>query len=328
MISPVYSAPTAACVSCPAGDDTSQSDYTATLTTDSKGNAYLYGSWNANAKLTVSADYLTSKIEKTLSASVPAQSYALDTPQTITKEKLKEWCGSATDITGYYRLEADIDLSDDGNWTPIGNAVSNRVQGRFIGTFDGDGHTITGLTSNSDDDFGLFRTIGKGGVVKNLNISCNISGGGDFKGGIAANNYGTIENCHVSGTISGSKLIGGIAGYNTYTTTSGAQIIACSNTASINGSDDVGGICGDNNKSTVLACYNTGEIKKDSEDGGAICGYNRGTVTSCYYTKGTGVGTQVTEWNDAIDDMNSALQAAGYSYQYELDTSSGLPMIG
>ena len=301
---------------------------TATLTTDSKGNAYLYGSWNANAKLTVSANYLTSKIEKTLSASVPAQSYALDTPQTITKEKLKEWCGSATDITGYYRLEADIDLSDDGNWTPIGNATTNRVQGRFIGTFDGDGHTITGLTSNSGGDFGLFRTIGEGGVVKNMNISCNISGNGGFKGGIAANNYGTIENCHVSGTISGSNRIGGIAGYNTYTTTSGAQIIACSNTASINGTDDVGGICGDNNKSTVLACYNIGEIKKDSENGGAICGYNRGTATSCYYTKGTGVGTQVTEWNDAIDDMNSALQAAGYSYQYELDTSSGLPMIG
>ena len=39
---------------------------TATLTTDSKGNAYLYGSWNANAKLTVSANYLTSKIEKIL----------------------------------------------------------------------------------------------------------------------------------------------------------------------------------------------------------------------------------------------------------------------
>ena len=147
-----------------------------------------------------------------------------------------------------------------------------------------------------------------GGVVKNMNISCNISGNGGFKGGIAANNYGTIENCHVSGTISGSNRIGGIAGYNTYTTTSGAQIIACSNTASINGTDDVGGICGDNN-------------------GGAICGYNRGTVTSCYYTQGTGVGTQVTEWNDAINDMNSVLQAAGYSYQYELDTNSELPVI-
>ena len=312
----------------PAGYHTSVVDnYTATLTTDSKGNAYLYGSWNENVRLTVSADYLTTNIEKTLGASTPAQSYALDTPQTITEEELKKWCGSATDITGYYRLEADIDLSDDGNWTPIGNATTNRVQGRFIGTFDGDGHTITGLTSNSGGDFGLFRTIGEGGVVKNMNISCNISGNGGFKGGIAANNYGTIENCHVSGTISGSNRIGGIAGYNTYTTTSGAQIIACSNTASINGTDDVGGICGDNNRSTVLACYNTGEIKKNSEDGGAICGYNRGTVTSCYYTKGTGVGTQVTEWNDAIDDMNSALQTAGYPYQYELDTNSGLPVV-
>ena len=295
----------------PAGDNTSQSDYTATLTTDSKGNAYLYGSWNEDVRLTVSADYLTTNIEKT---------------QTITEEELKKWCGSATDITGYYRLEADIDLSDDGNWTPIGNATTNRVQGRFIGTFDGDGHTITGLTSNSGGDFGLFRTIGEGGVVKNMNIYCNISGNGGFKGGIAANNYGTIENCHVSGTISGSNRIGGIAGYNTYTTTSGAQIIACSNTASINGTDDVGGICGDNNRSTVLACYNTGEIKKNSEDGGAICGYNRGTVTSCYYTQGTGVGTQVTEWNDAINDMNSALQTAGYSYQYELG-SNELPVI-
>ena len=76
----------------------------------------------------------------------------------------------------------------------------------------------------------------------------------------------------------------------------------------------------------TIICYNIGEIKKDSENGGAICGYNRGTVTSCYYTKGTGVGTQVTEWNDAIDDMNSALQTAGYSYQYELG-SNELPVI-
>ena len=312
----------------PAGDDTSQSDYTATLTTDSKGNAYLYGSWNANAKLTVSADYLTSKIEKTLSASTPAQSYALDTPQLISSIP-SNWNNSTTDITGYYKLNADITLP--GNWTPIGNATTNRQQGRFIGTFDGGGHQIKGLKSESSgDDFGLFRVLGTGGVIKNVNLTeCSIDGSGSFVAGIVATNHGTIENCHViGGTIKGKEYVGGLVSYNNH----GSVIVACSNSADISGNQDIGGLFSRTyDGTTTLSCFNAGNVTGNSGVGEIAGGIGiLGTVTTCYYLDGNSVkrtdGVETT-WDAAISDMNSALQAAGYSYQYELDTSSGLPVV-
>lgn len=312
----------------PAGDDTSQSDYTATLTTDSKGNAYLYGSWNANAKLTVSADYLTSKIEKTLNASTPAQSYALDTPQLISSIP-SNWNNSTTDITGYYKLNADITLS--GNWTPIGNATTDTQQGRFIGTFDGGGHQIKGLKSeNSGDDFGLFRVLGTGGVIKNVNITeCSIGGNSSFVAGIVATNFGTIENCHViGGIIKGKEYVGGLVSYNSH----GSVIVACSNSADISGNQDIGGLFSRTyDGTTTLSCFNAGNVTGNSSVGEIAGGIGiLGTVTACYYldensVKGTD-GVETT-WDAAISDMNSALQTAGYSYQYELDTNSGLPVV-
>ena len=142
-------------------------------------------------------------------------------------------------------------------------------------------------------------------------------------------NYGTIENCHVdvNSEVSGvGQGIGGIAGINE----SDGRIIACSNAATVTGSDrNIGGICGASNRSSLIACYNTGNISGVRNVGG-ITGRlgNYVSVISCYYTQGGGTsGTQVTAWNaDIINDMNSALQTAGYSYQYELG-SNELPVI-
>ena len=313
----------------PAGYHTSVVDnYTATLTTDSKGNAYLYGSWSANARLAVSANYLTTDIVKTLSASTPAQSYALDTPELISSIP-PTWNNSTTDITGYYKLNTDITLS--GNWTPIGNATTDTDPGRFIGTFDGGGHQIKGLKSESSgDDFGLFRVLGTGGVIKNVNITeCSIGGNSSFVAGIVATNFGTIENCHViGGSITGNAEVGGIVSYNS----SGSVVVACSNSANVSGNQNIGGLFSRTyNGTTTLSCFNAGNVTGNSGVGEiAGTGGIYGTVTACYYLDGNSVkrtdGVETT-WDAAISDMNSALQAAGYSYQYELDTSSGLPMI-
>lgn len=314
----------------PAGNNTSAADYNGTLTTDSKGNAYLYGSWGADVRLMVQADYLTSNIEKTLSTSVAAQSYAVDTPVLIPTIP-DSWKNSTTDIRGYYKLTADITLN--GNWTPIGNASTSSDVGQFLGTFDGNGYTITGLAYNSNtvDNFGLFRTIGQGGIVRNLNISdCDITSSGTIVGGIAGINYGTIENCHIVGnsTVNGNGYyIGSIAGLNE----GGGRIIACSNAATVKGSSnsETGGICGTINRSNVIACYNTGNITGSSDAGGIVERVNNGaSVTSCYYTQGgdNGYGTYVTAWTqDVVDDMNSALQNAGYPYRYVLE--GGVPKI-
>lgn len=307
----------------PAGQSSSQSNYTATLTTDSKGNAYLYGSWNASTSLTVKALYLDSgDISKNLSsASATSKSYAVDTPKMISSIP-DDWQGSTTDITGYYKLTQDITLPN-GGWTAIGGSATNlREEGRFRGTFDGGGHTISGLSGSCR---GLFNAIYGDGVVRNLTINnCNINNSSsNFVGAIAGINAGHIENCHVTGNITGGENVGGIVGYNTSSSVGNGTIVACSNSASITGSQYVGGIVGDN-RQVILSCTNSGTI---TGAGGAIA--SGGNTTSCYFSTGTnnGIGTQITnnDWSSAIADMNAALQSAGYDYQWMLQ--NGMPVI-
>lgn len=274
----------------PAGG-TATCNYSTTLTTDDKGNAYLYGSWNASTSLTVKASYLDSDISKNLSsASAASKSYAVDIPKMISQaDELIAWANSSTNIEGYYKLNNDIILS--GTWTPIGAATTNNENGRFVGTFDGNGHTISGLscTNISTDNFGLFRAIGSNGVVRNLNLqNCNISGTGSYYGGIAANNFGMIENCHIlSGKITGNSYVGGITGQ----LRSGGVAISCYNTKMVSG---IG------NRVDPIAPGN-------------------GSKTSCF-------DYNTSDWSAAIITMNAALQSAGYDYQYEIGADN-LPEI-
>lgn len=152
---------------------------------------------------------------------------------------------------------------------------------------------------------------------------------GSYVAGIVATNYGTIENCHViGGSITGNEKVGGIVSYNYL----GSVVVACSNSADVSGNQDIGGLFSlTYNGTTTLSCFNAGNVTGNSGVGEIAGGIGiLGTVTACYYldensVKGTD-GVETT-WDVAISDMNSALQAAGYSYQYELDTSSGLPVI-
>ena len=93
-------------------------------------------------------------------------------------------------------LDNDIDLSDI-EWTPIG--TESRP---YTGNFDGGGHTITGLKidKSGTDYVGLIGCLGSGGKVQNVTLT-NISvSGANCVGGIAGQNYGTVENCSVNGT--------------------------------------------------------------------------------------------------------------------------------
>lgn len=124
-------------------------------------------------------------------------------------------------------LTADINLKDYF-WTPIAG---------FNGTFDGQGHTISGVMINnsSSDDQGLFGVFGKSAKVRNLVIANSYISGGNNTGAVVGATDGTsedaslIENCHVmeSVTITGTEgaNYGGIAGF------SGGSIIACSSAA-------------------------------------------------------------------------------------------------
>ena len=192
--------------------------------------------------------------------------------------------GGKSDIN--ITLTADIDLTGK-DWTPIGTDYDNS----YKGTFDGGGHTITGLTFTTNDEFaGLFGWLNRAGSVKNVvmegvQITSNQIYGGSI-GGVVGYSWGTIENCSVSGSVSGTVYVGGVVGVQI-----GGSITGCSSSATVKGTVDVGGVAGQTNSSaTLTACYATGNViiemdPKKNIAGGSLVGMNAGSsLLACYAT--------------------------------------------
>ena len=203
---------------------------------------------------------------------------------------LLEWNEAArNDLSRNCTLTADIDLTGK-EWTPIGSYINYTYTG-YTGTFDGQGHTIFGLTINQvRDAVGLIGCIDKGGIVKNVKLKdVNITGDGYFVGGVAGTNYGTIENCSVDGTLTNNRhYLGGVVGDNY------GSIIGCSSSGTITGTNpDVGGIGGQSVGGTIMACYSVANIKGMIYSGGVLGQTNRETVViACYHAKGNVTGEQ------------------------------------
>ena len=192
--------------------------------------------------------------------------------------------GGKTDIN--ITLDKNIDLTGK-DWTPIGTDYDNS----YKGTFDGGGHTITGLTFTTNDEYaGLFGWLNRAGTVKNVvmegvQITSNQIYGGSI-GGVAGYSWGTIENCSVSGSVSGTVYVGGVVGVQI-----GGSITGCSSSATVKGTVDVGGVAGQTNSSaTLTACYATGNViieinPKKNIAGGSLVGMNAGSsLLACYAT--------------------------------------------
>ena len=191
--------------------------------------------------------------------------------------------GGKTDIN--ITLDKNIDLTGKG-WTPIGTSFDNS----YKGTFDGGGHTITGLAVTTNDQFvGLFGYLNRAGMVKNvvmegIQITSNHMFG--CTGGVVGYSWGTIENCSVSGSVSGTVYVGGVVGVQI-----GGSITGCSSSATVKGTVDVGGVAGQTNSSaTLTACYATGNViieinPKKNIAGGSLVGMNAGiSLLACYAT--------------------------------------------
>ena len=192
--------------------------------------------------------------------------------------------GGKSDIN--ITLDTDIDLTGK-DWTPIGTDYDNS----YKGTFDGGGHTITGLTFTTNDEYaGLFGWLNRAGTVKNVvmegvQITSNQIYGGSI-GGVVGYSWGTIENCSVSGSVSGTVYVGGVVGVQI-----GGSITGCSSSATVKGTVDVGGVAGQTNSSaTLTACYATGNViieidPKKNIAGGSLVGMNAGSsLLACYAT--------------------------------------------
>ena len=232
-----------------------------------------------------------------------------------TEESLRAFAAAvkADDGNGTYAhagvtlyLAGDIALT--GTWTPVGSTATY-VGDFFAGTFDGCGHTISGLNvQGSKVNQGLFAAINKA-TIRNLNVSGTVScGTKNYVGGIVGKvQAGTIENCSFSGSVTGGYT-GGIAGglnSNNVTisgcvnaadvtgTTAGgilgywkttAAIQNCYNTGSVTGSAKAGGIVGQLNKGSIENCYSTGDIGGKASQKGGIFAFSSATVKNCYYT--------------------------------------------
>ena len=192
--------------------------------------------------------------------------------------------GGKSDIN--ITLDTDIDLTGK-DWTPIGTDYDNS----YKGTFDGGGHTITGLTFTTNDEYaGLFGWLNRAGTVKNVvmegvQITSNQIYGGSI-GGVVGYSWGTIENCSVSGSVSGTVYVGGVVGAQI-----DGSITGCSSSATVKGMVDVGGVVGQTNGgATLTACYATGNVIIEIDpvkniSGGGLVGMNGGNgLLACYAT--------------------------------------------
>ena len=216
-------------------------------------------------------------------------------------------------------LTNNIDLTGI-DWTPIGTSFSNS----YTGTFNGGGHTITGLTVTGSNEYaGLFGRIGSGGKVMNVKLEgVQIESDNEMSavGGVVGYSYGNIENCSVSGSVSsnstaggvvGAQLGGSITGCNTSATVKGVtyaggiagytngggSLTGCYATGSISVENNTtnaawaGGVVGSNGSSTLTACYATGSVTSSGSGtiyAGGVTGTNDfGTLTACYHANGT-----------------------------------------
>ena len=176
------------------------------------------------------------------------------------------------EMDGHYRLTESVAVPN--NWTPIGSDATP-----FIGSFDGGGYTISGLSPpNVQQDIlyrGMFAVIGSGGVVRNLHLVVDIQGGSQV-GGIAGRNNGLVERSSVSGTVSGTHFVGGIVGWNdgiVKYSINRATVTAAGNRA--------GGIVG-NNSSIVRDSLNEADVEAGAHAGGVVgWNYASGSVLSC-----------------------------------------------
>lgn len=251
-------------------------------------------------------DYLDPQKEYTISTEAELRGLA-----SLVNEEQYFWKPNRTesfeDVT--FVLSRDITLTDV--WTPIG--VDEQIT--FSGTFDGNGHTISGLELNSEDPYcGLFGHLS--GTVRNLSVEGNISTTQDYCGGIAGfmNETGKISGCTCDVRVAGRNNAGGIVGES-----QGGRVHDCINYGEVIGASMVGGIVGESrggmvtksgnrglvfsngagsfnngtggvagrsvSASSLKYCYNTGDIISSNEATGGVAGYTNSSgsaILDCY----------------------------------------------
>ena len=250
----------------------------------------------ANALLALWGEAATDAVELLDDYPTPTQEgewYVIDSVDDL------KWLATSAPKNVKAKLTADITLNKDvlnsdgslntsasanfDEWKPIGTSSQP-----FIGTFDGNNKTISGLYINDSnkDNVGLFGCIGTNGTatgtVQNVTLADSYVRGNKYVGGICGrNNGGTIEQSTNQATVTGREQVGGICGYNS------GNITSCTAGGSVSttSGDSVGGICGYNNTGgTIKSCTSGCTVEGKGTSTGGICGYNWGGLLGCRNT--------------------------------------------
>lgn len=184
-------------------------------------------------------------------------------------------------------------------WVPIGCRLSETECTPYNGTFDGGGHTVTGIAISADEvtSCGFFGVIGEDGTVKNLTVKASYIETPDMAGGIAGENRGSIINCSSEGnliTATNARLgAGGIVALDE------GIVYGCSNSSNVfttskTGSSAYAGGISAYSENLLVRCRNSGNVTSNLSSSGGICGngygarscLNSGKVTGLFSTGG------------------------------------------
>ncbi|MEP4534175.1 MAG: Ig-like domain-containing protein [Cyclobacteriaceae bacterium] len=207
-----------------------------------------------------------------------------------TKEDLKSLSENNDHWDKYFKQTADIVLetadfevggefyNDGKGFSPIGN-----YNNPFSGSYDGGGHTISGLYIDRPDQNYVGFIGNNTGFVEDLGlVNVNIKDGHYYIGGLIGYNDGSLSRCYVTGSVSGIDHIGGLVG-----TSIGGAISNCYSTSSVLGGGQKGGLIGsfsDNQDANVSNCYSTGLVSEYY--GGGLIGtiwYNYDNLINCFW---------------------------------------------
>ena len=231
-------------------------------------------------------------------------------------------------------LTTDIDLENDA-WTPIGQNTGDDPKDTlaYSGTFNGNGHTISGLnvtgefaysglfgytegaairdltvagkvtSTSTDSSTAVGGIIGraKGSTIENCGNLCAVTAPAGHTGGIVGyaahmdDSSGWITGCYNAGKISGGDYAGGIVG----THYDDMFIYDCYNVGAISGNRAIGGIAGSGSFVMLFNCYNAGIVvcPGGTATPGGLFGIGSGQVRNSYYLKGTTADSHI----DAIE---------------------------
>ncbi len=240
-------------------------------------------------------------------------------------------------------LENDIDLTD-GKWEPIGhkNYLHPEAEDNhpFLGYFQGNGHSITGLNVDTGNDAaGLFGWLGYSAGIYNLYVSGTVKGTGDFVGGLAGLNGGSIVSCFFEGDVTGTSKysnVGGIAGSSGHDNSS---IINCGHVGTvISGCNFVGGIIGHiDGRASVRNSFHYGDsstVRTNNGEGtgGGIVGHNIGqhrNVYNCFCMSGmdiigrNGPAPRDNRTLNSLEDFKDPTKTANWTLDFDVSSEPG-----